>query len=110
LGAGARWGRGPVAIYQWPRTSNYYPKEYRRLTDRAATLDEICELFYRRRISFHYDQIDSLELGMGTAEWIALGLLSFIALIGWLRWESTREDHREMTPAEPPQRQAGNVD
>jgi hypothetical protein len=77
------------------RTSNHYPKGYRGLTDRAATLDEICELFYRRRISFYCDQIDSQELGMGTAEWIALGLLSFILLIGWLRSVSTWQDQKK---------------
>ncbi len=39
---------------------------------------------------------------MGTAEWIALGLLSFIILIG-LRWAGTPQDQRK---DEPPKRQA----
>jgi hypothetical protein len=40
--------------------------------------------------------------------WGALGLLSFIALIAWLRWEGTPEDQREATPPEEPKRQAEN--
>ena len=32
---------------------------------------------------------------MGTAEWIALGLLSFILLIGWLRSVSTWQDQKK---------------
>jgi hypothetical protein len=35
---------------------------------------------------------------MSTAERIAWGLLSFIALIAWCRWEGTPEDQREVTP------------
>jgi hypothetical protein len=51
---------------------------------------------------------------MSTEEWIArgaLGLLSFIVLIVWLRWEGTPEDQRKMTPPEGPkgrERQAEN--
>ena len=59
-----------------------------RLTNRAATLDEICELFHRRRIRFFRNQIDSQDLSMGTAEWIALGLL-LITLVGWYWWRGT---------------------
>ena len=40
--------------------------------------------------------------------WGALGLLSFIALIVWLRWEGAPEDQREVTPPEVPKRQAEN--
>ena len=46
---------------------------------------------------------------MSTEEWIAwgaLGLLSFIVLIIWLRWEGPREDRKEATPPEEPTRQA----
>jgi hypothetical protein len=38
---------------------------------------------------------------MSTAEWIAqgaLGLLSFIVLIVWLRWEGPREDQKKDEP------------
>jgi hypothetical protein len=52
-----------------------------------------------------------LFVGIGTAEriaWGALGLLSFIALIVWLRWEGTPGDQREVTPPEVPKRQAEN--
>jgi hypothetical protein len=43
--------------------------------------------------------------------WGAWGLLSFIALIVWLRWEGPLEDQREVTPPEVPKergRRAGN--
>jgi hypothetical protein len=39
--------------------------------------------------------------------WGALGLLSFIALIVYLRWEGTPEDQK-VTPPEGPKRQAEN--
>jgi hypothetical protein len=51
---------------------------------------------------------------MSTVEkiaWGALGLLSFIVLIVWLRWEGTPEDQRKLTPPEEPkerERQTGN--
>ena len=48
---------------------------------------------------------------MSTEEWIAwgaLGLLSFIVLIIWLRWEGPREDRKEATPPEEPKDQAEN--
>jgi len=35
---------------------------------------------------------------MSTAERIAWGLLSFIALIVWLRWEGTPEDQNKDEP------------
>jgi hypothetical protein len=40
---------------------------------------------------------------MSTAEWIArgaLGLLSFIVLIVWLRWEGPWEDQKKNEPPE----------
>ena len=49
-----------------------------------------------------------LFLSLGTEERIAWGLLSFIALIVWLRWEGPREDQREVTPPEVPKRQTEN--
>jgi hypothetical protein len=48
---------------------------------------------------------------MSTEEWIArgaLGLLSFIVLIIWLRWEGAREDQKKVEPPEEPKRQAEN--
>jgi hypothetical protein len=42
---------------------------------------------------------------MGTAEWIALGLLSFLALIGWLHSRGTSQDQEKV-----PERQAVNAD
>jgi hypothetical protein len=51
---------------------------------------------------------------MSTAEriaWGALGLLSFITLIAWLRWEGSPEGERKVRPPEVPQgreRQAEN--
>ena len=48
---------------------------------------------------------------MSTAEkiaWGAWGVLSFTALIAWLRWEGTPEDQRDVTPPEEPKRQAEN--
>ena len=86
LEPGSNGRTGPNLLV--PRTPTYYPKGYCELTDRAATLDEIREIFHRRTIRFYSDQIDSQELNMGTAEWIALGLL-LIALIGWFRWRGT---------------------
>ena len=49
-------------------------------------------------------------VSMSTADRIVgvWGLLSFIALIVWLRWEGTPEDHREVTAPEVPKRQAEN--
>jgi hypothetical protein len=46
-----------------------------------------------------------LFIGIGTAERIAWGLLSFIALIVWLRWVGPLEDQRNKRPPkdrEPP--------
>jgi hypothetical protein len=43
--------------------------------------------------------------------WGVWGLLSFIVLIVWLRWEGAPEDQRKMTPPEGPkgrERQAEN--
>jgi hypothetical protein len=40
---------------------------------------------------------------MSTEEWIArgaLGVLSFIVLIIWLRWEGPREDQKKDEPTE----------
>ena len=54
------------------------------------------------------------RVSMSTAQritWGAWGLLRFIALIVWLRWEGTPEDQREVTPPEVPKergRRAGN--
>jgi len=48
-----------------------------------------------------------LSIDPETAEriaWGACGVLSFIALIVWLRWVGTREDQREVTPPEVPKR------
>ena len=48
---------------------------------------------------------------MSTEEWIArgaLGLLSFIVLIIWLRWEGPWEDRKKDEPPEEPKRQAEN--
>jgi hypothetical protein len=48
-----------------------------------------------------------LSIDPETAERIArgvLGVLSFIALIVWCRWEGTPEDQRELTPPEVPKR------
>jgi hypothetical protein len=42
---------------------------------------------------------------MSTAEriaWGVWGLLSFMALIVWLRWEGPLEDQRQVTPPEVP--------
>jgi hypothetical protein len=50
---------------------------------------------------------------MSTASTIARelwGLLSFIALIAYLRWEGPLDDQREVTPPEVPNRQAENDD
>ena len=47
---------------------------------------------------------------MSTEEWIArgaLGVLSFIVLIIWLRWEGPREDQKKDEPPLP-KRQAEN--
>jgi hypothetical protein len=44
-------------------------------------------------------------VGMSTAEriiWGALGLLSFIVLIVWLRWEGPRGDQKKDEPPELP--------
>ena len=46
---------------------------------------------------------------MNTAEriaWGVWGLLSFIALIAWLRWEGPLEDQKKNEPPEVPKRQA----
>jgi hypothetical protein len=40
--------------------------------------------------------------------WDALGLLSFIALIVWLRWEGPREDQKKDEPPQVPKRQTEN--
>jgi hypothetical protein len=48
---------------------------------------------------------------MSTAEriaWGAWGLLSFIVLIIWLRWEGPWEDQKKDEPHEGPKRQAEN--
>jgi hypothetical protein len=48
-----------------------------------------------------------LFVGIGTAEriaWGALGLLSFIALIVWLRWEGTPEDQNKDEPPQVPKK------
>ena len=48
-----------------------------------------------------------LSIDSETAERIAWGacwVLSFIALIVWLRWVGTPEDQREVTPPEVPKR------
>jgi hypothetical protein len=48
---------------------------------------------------------------MSTAEriiWGAWGLLSFIALIVWLRWMGTWEDQKKDEPPKVPKRQARN--
>jgi hypothetical protein len=53
-----------------------------------------------------------LSIDPETAERIArgvLGVLSFIALIVWCRWEGTPEDQRELTPPDAPKgRERGN--
>ena len=52
-----------------------------------------------------------LSIDPETAERIAWGVLSFIALIAWCRWRGTPEDQREVTPPEVPkrrERQNGN--
>jgi len=55
-----------------------------------------------------------LSIDPETAEriaWGAWGVLSFIALIAWCRWEGTPEHQRELTPPEVPkrrERQKGN--
>jgi hypothetical protein len=41
-----------------------------------------------------------------TAERIAWGLLSFIALIAYLRWEGPLEDQKKDEPPQVPKRQA----
>jgi hypothetical protein len=46
---------------------------------------------------------------LNTAERIAWGLLSFIVLIVWLRWEGPWEDQKkDEPPEEEPKRQAEN--
>ena len=48
---------------------------------------------------------------MSTAEriaWGAWGLLCFIVLIIWLRWEGPWEDQKKDEPPEEPKRQAKN--
>jgi hypothetical protein len=50
-------------------------------------------------------------MSMSTEEWIArgaLGVLSFIVLIIWLRWEGPRGDQKKDQPPEEPKRQAEN--
>ena len=49
-----------------------------------------------------------LSIDPETAEriaWGACGVLSFIALIAWCRWQGTPEDQREVTPPELPKRE-----
>jgi hypothetical protein len=49
-----------------------------------------------------------LSIDPGTEEriaWGACGVLSFIALIAWCRWQGTPEDQREVTPPELPKRE-----
>jgi hypothetical protein len=43
---------------------------------------------------------------MSTAERIAWGLLSLIALIGWLRWRGTPEDQDKVNPPQVPKGRA----
>jgi hypothetical protein len=45
-----------------------------------------------------------MELSIDTAERIALGLLSFIALIAWCRWRGTPEHQQKDQPAQLPKR------
>jgi hypothetical protein len=45
---------------------------------------------------------------LSTAERIALGLLSFVALIVYLRWEGPPQDQDKYEPPEVPKRQAEN--
>jgi len=45
-----------------------------------------------------------LSIDLGTAERLALGLLSFIALISWCRWRGTSEDQEKDEPALAPKR------
>ena len=45
-----------------------------------------------------------LSIDLGTAERIALGLLSFIALIAWCRWRGTPEHQQKDEPAQLPKR------
>jgi hypothetical protein len=45
-----------------------------------------------------------LSIGLGTAVKIALGLLSFIALIAWCRWRGTPEDQEQDDAAQLPKR------
>jgi len=43
--------------------------------------------------------------------WGTLGVLSFVALIVWLRWRGTQEDQKKDEPPQVPkdrERQAGN--
>ena len=40
--------------------------------------------------------------------WGVLGLLSFIVLIIWLRWEGPREDQKKDEPPKEPERQTEN--
>jgi hypothetical protein len=47
---------------------------------------------------------------LNTAERIALGLFSFIALIVYLRWEGPWEDQKKDEPPEQPKRQADDDD
>jgi hypothetical protein len=47
-------------------------------------------------------------MDLGTAERIAWGLLSFIFLIVWLRWEGPQEDQKKDQPPEEPKGQAEN--
>jgi hypothetical protein len=52
------------------------------------------------RISFQLDLLGQRNK-MSTAERIVWGLLSFIALIAWLRWEGTPEDQKKDEPPVP---------
>ena len=48
---------------------------------------------------------------MSTEEWIArgaLGVLCFIVLIIWLRWEGPRDDQKKVEPPEEPKDQVEN--
>ena len=58
------------------------------------------------------DRISEIIAGrMSTAERIAVGVLSLIALIGWCRWRANPEDQAKVRPPKLPKKrkdQAGN--
>jgi hypothetical protein len=76
-------------------SSSYYPKGYCRLAKRAVTYS--ANRLARQRIDFNSikvaDPTFSKELGMGTVEWIALGLL-IIAIIGLVHWAGSPQDQK----------------